>query len=272
MNPLALGHHFFDAAGVRLSYLVRGSAPRTVLYLTPRGNGDSSAPPDPSTMTAAAMADDLDHLRAHLGLDRFPLLAGHSHGGAVALRYAQRHPRRVERLLLLSPQVMDAAPGLFKEMMARRGDDPTYMAAAKVLMEVAGAGGPRDDAHFREMLDRTMVWWFADAAKADGLRRDMAGPLTSANPARAYAWRTNRNDGLEENKLPHIRDAGLVEAETLIVQGEEDSVCSTAGAQAVADGIKGSKIVVLPGLGHFPWIEGPDEFWRAAEGFVKSDS
>ncbi|KAI8196450.1 Proline iminopeptidase [Colletotrichum sp. SAR 10_86] len=292
---LSLGQHFFHSAGVRFNYLIRGAGPlaviqsvgwglsasylwnglgprleanRTVLYFEPRGNGDSSKA-DPSTMNVRTMVEDLEHLRTRLGLETFPLLIGHSHGGAIALRYAQRYPDNVSKLLLIAPQVMDCAPGHVRAWTEKRKDDEAYAPSAKKLIEIAKGGGPRDDEHFRESLDTMLVWWFADVKNADVLRRDMAGPVASKNPATASAWQTNRNDMSEENTLPHIKDAGLVKAETLILQGEEDSVCSGDGAQAVADGIKDSEIKVLAGAGHFPWIEAPEEFWKEADAFLK---
>ncbi|KAI8306953.1 Proline iminopeptidase [Colletotrichum sp. SAR11_59] len=293
--PLSLGQHFFQANGIHFNYLIRGAGPlsviqsvgwglsasylwngldprlettRTVLYFEPRGNGDSSKA-DPSTMNARTMVEDLEHLLSHLGLKAFPVLIGHSHGGAIALRYAQLYPDNVSKLLLIAPQVMDCAPGHVRAWMEKRKDDEAYAPSVKKLIEIAKAGGPKDDEHFRESLDSMLVWWFADVKNADVLRRNMAGPVASKNPATASAWQTNRNDMSEENTLPHIKDAGLVKAETLILQGEEDSVCSGEGAQAVADGIKGSEIKLFAGAGHFPWIEAPEEFWKEADTFVK---
>ncbi|KAF3802218.1 hypothetical protein GCG54_00012465 [Colletotrichum gloeosporioides] len=296
--PLSVSQHFFHSAGVRFNYLIRGAGPlaviqsvgwglsasylwnglgprleasRTVLYFEPRGNGDSSKA-DPSTMNARTMVEDLEHLRSHLvGVFRKLGwgLIGHSHGGAIALRYAQRYLENVSKLLLIAPQVMDCTPGHVRAWMEKRKDDEAYAPSVKKLIEIAKAGGPRNDEHFRESLDTMLVWWFADVKNADVLRRDIAGPVASKNPATASAWQTNRFDMSEENTLPHIKDAGLVKAETLVLQGEEDSVCSGAGAQAVADGIKHSEIKVLAGAGHFPWIEAPEEFWRETDAFVK---
>ncbi|KAI8262367.1 Proline iminopeptidase [Colletotrichum sp. SAR11_239] len=273
--PLSLGQHFFQTSGIRFNYLVRGAGPlaviqsvgwglsasylwnglgprletnRTVLYFEPRGNGDSSKA-DPSTMNARTMVEDLEHLRTHLGL--------------------RAGPDNVSKLLLIAPQVMDCAPGHVRAWMEKRKDNEAYAPSVKKLIEIAKAGGPRNDEHFKESLDTMLVWWFADPKNADVLRRDMAGPVASKHPATAAAWQTNRNDMSEENTLPHIKDAGNVKAETLILQGEEDSVCSGAGAQAVANGIKGSEIKVLAGAGHFPWIEAPEEFWRETDAFVK---
>lgn len=47
----------------------------------------------------AQLVDDLERLRVALGIERWSLLAG-SWGTVLALAYAQRHPARVERLVL----------------------------------------------------------------------------------------------------------------------------------------------------------------------------
>lgn len=46
-----------------------------------------------------ALVADMEALRVHLGLERWSILAG-SWGAVLALAYAQRHPDRVERLVL----------------------------------------------------------------------------------------------------------------------------------------------------------------------------
>ncbi|KAL0937970.1 proline iminopeptidase [Colletotrichum truncatum] len=294
MSALSHGQHFFKAAGVRFNYLVRGTGPlaivqsvgwglpgaylgngigpyledkRTVVYFEPRGNGDSSKPDDSSTMTTKTMAEDIEHLKSHLGLKTLPLLVGHSHGGAIALRYAQRYPDRVSKLLLISPQVMDSPRGHVKAWMEKRKDDPAYAPAAAKLIEVARAGGPKSDEQFQEALDTMLLWWFTDVKKAEILRKHLAG---SRNLPTASAWQTNRNDMSEENSIPHIKDAGLVKAETLVIQGAEDAACSPEGALAITNGIKGSKLKIFPSVGHFPWIEDPEGFRKEVDNFITS--
>jgi proline iminopeptidase len=53
------------------------------------------------TVTTAAMIDDLEALREHLGIDRW-VVTGISWGCTLALAYAQEHPDRVLRLVLLA--------------------------------------------------------------------------------------------------------------------------------------------------------------------------
>ena len=85
-------------------YLVDDLAPledhAMLIFHDYRGSGLSDAAPS-TTYTFERLADDVDELRVHLGLDRVSVLA-HSMGGFVALEYALRHPEHCERLLLIS--------------------------------------------------------------------------------------------------------------------------------------------------------------------------
>ncbi|GIH15252.1 hypothetical protein Raf01_34240 [Rugosimonospora africana] len=56
--------------------------------------------------TTAATADDLDAVRAHLGIDRLDLL-GESYGTYLMTVYAQRHPQRVRSVILSSAMPLD---------------------------------------------------------------------------------------------------------------------------------------------------------------------
>ncbi|WP_043710490.1 alpha/beta hydrolase [Leifsonia aquatica] len=72
-----------------------------------RGRGRSSALPGPYGLTAHA--DDLARTMDALGIDRAPV-AGHSMGAFVAVRLAERHPDRVERLVLIDGGLPLAPP------------------------------------------------------------------------------------------------------------------------------------------------------------------
>ena len=66
------------------------------------GFGDTQSSPIHAPTALNDWAEDLDALADTLGFERFALL-GWSLGGGVAFRYAINHPRRLTRLLLLSP-------------------------------------------------------------------------------------------------------------------------------------------------------------------------
>src|SRR5690348_8053658 len=116
--------------GVRLAYRVAGSGPplvvqppgwgigvglyqqtytpleahNTVIYYDTRGSGDSARAVAPDSINVGQFVEDLDGLRALLGLERFAL-TGHSHGGYIALNYALRYPERLSHLLPVDAQV-----------------------------------------------------------------------------------------------------------------------------------------------------------------------
>ncbi|TPX11719.1 uncharacterized protein E0L32_007698 [Thyridium curvatum] len=290
MNASAVspGDHFFEADGIRFHYFVGGSGPlvvvqsvgwgmpadylisgfgphleqkNSVVYFEPRGNGESSRPADAETMSAKRMAEDLDHLRNHLGLERFPVLVGASHAAAIALWYAEKYASRVDKLILVGAQIMDSPPNThMMDWYSKRKDDPAYAAAAATLMGFYGGGSegiPRTDEQFRAAMDTLLPWYFSDTSKADILRQQFAAGKTQLA---LYGLQTNVNDMKPENKLPHIEDAGKVQAKTLILWGAEDAMCSQGAAHAIANGIAGSKLVIIPGVGHCMHLEAPERF------------
>jgi homoserine O-acetyltransferase/O-succinyltransferase len=54
------------------------------------------------TVSTADQADALARLLDHLGVERIAAFVGASYGGMVGLAFATRHPRRVDRLIVLS--------------------------------------------------------------------------------------------------------------------------------------------------------------------------
>src|SRR3954470_21413880 len=66
------------------------TADRTLVLLDARATGRSEVPADPSTLRYDRLADDVEALRQHLGLDAAAVL-GHSAGTEVAQVWAARH-------------------------------------------------------------------------------------------------------------------------------------------------------------------------------------
>jgi 3-oxoadipate enol-lactonase len=54
----------------------------------------------------------------------------------------------------------------------------------------------------------------------------------------------------------------------LVVCGEHDTVVGLALSQTIAARIPGARLVTIPGAGHAPNVERPDEFATAVREFV----
>ncbi|KAJ9149036.1 Alpha/beta-hydrolase [Pleurostoma richardsiae] len=292
-SPLSDGDHFFNADSVTFHYRVRGSGPilvaqsvgwgmpgsylwngmgprleraHTVVYFEPRGNGGSSQPIDEATMTSGTMAEDLEHLRAQLGLESFPALLGHSNGACIALRYAEQHPQRVKKLVLIDAEIQDApANDSFATWAAKRKDDPVYGAALHMLQGMFVAP-PQTDEAFAEGMDKILPWYFSDQRNVEVFRAGM-----SEEGSRPSVWpflRQGSQDRQPENRLLHVAEGGKVTARTLVIWGREDAMCSLVAAKAVAGAIKGAKLVLVDGAGHMPWIEKPELFHKEVDMFL----
>jgi len=88
--------------------LVAAALPGTRLIAPDlRGRGRSSDLPGPYELTAHA--DDVARVLDALGVDRVPV-AGHSMGAFVAVRFAERHPDRIDRLVLIDGGLPLAPP------------------------------------------------------------------------------------------------------------------------------------------------------------------
>jgi proline iminopeptidase len=228
-----------------------------LVKLDPRGTGASDRPADPRAYTIDDYADDVEELRAHLGQDRINLL-GHSHGGVVAVEYAARHPERVDRLILASTLVRFAPEqeSAMEAAMAARRDEPWYADAAAAL-EAEQAGNFATDEELGELAMREQPFYFAHYGDAERAYLEMLrADVPNADTLRFFNHEIFPTFDLRP-KLERIT------APTLVITGEEDFITGPVCANEIAAGIPDAEKVILPGIGHFLFVEGP-EAWRDA--------
>ncbi|KAI5456500.1 Alpha/Beta hydrolase protein [Mariannaea sp. PMI_226] len=292
LNP---GDHIFESDGLQLSYTVVGAgdsvivahpvgwgAPAVYLrngfahnlesehklvYFTPRGNGRSGKPADETAMSSKAMAEDIEQLRKHLGLDAIPVLLGHSNGACIVLQYAQQYPSRVSKLVLVDAETHDSPPNdNFQQWAAKRKDDPIFGPALAAMIG-SRQSPPKSDEEFGQMLDSILPYYFNDASFATTFREQLD---VDVDPMSVWAFlRQSACDSEPANRLPHVADAGKVTAKTLVVWGKQDALCSQVAAAAIAEGIPDSELVLIDDCGHVPWVEKHDEFMSALTRFLK---
>ena len=208
-----------------LEGLARG---RTLIRYDERGCGLSDHDVDDWSMDA--LVDDLETVVDALDLDRFPLL-GLSQGGPVAMTYADRHPERVSRLILV---------GTYAKGRLQRARTDEERREALVQIEMARLGWGREDPTFRRFFTSSFI---PDAppelweAFAELLRR-----TTSAdNAARLMElWGDIDVTGI----------AGRLEVPTLILHARGDHRAPFEQALELGALIKGSRVVPLDSANH----------------------
>jgi pimeloyl-ACP methyl ester carboxylesterase len=249
----------FPAASLGdLGGLQRG---RTLVMLNPRGTAESDRPRDPRAYDIDDYVNDLEDLRAHLGVETLDLL-GHSHGGVVAADYASRYPRRVKRLVLVTtlPRFGKEQAAAMEVEMLKRASEPWY-ADARAALDEEQAGEFEGDEEMNALWLREAPFYFAefgDTAKAY---------LASQQGARLNAD-TLRHFNTEIFETFDLRpELGAIRAKTLVVVGADDFITGPACAREMVPAIPSCEMVTLPG-GHMVFIESPEAFRDAVLDFL----
>ncbi|KAK4444915.1 Alpha/Beta hydrolase protein [Podospora aff. communis PSN243] len=214
-------------------------------------------------MSSTDMARDLEHLREELGLEVFPALFGHSNGGCIATTYAILHPNRVEKLILMDPEINGDAPtDNFAKFAEKRKDDPVYGPALQALIS-ASSNPPQTDEEFLELLNRILPYYFTDTTKTEVLANSM-----EVDRVPLSLWAFLRHAKLDrESPFNHLAEVHKITARTLILQGSDDALCSLQRSAELQGKIPNSELVVFE-CGHFPVVEKPEEFWKAVKTFL----
>ena len=231
-----------------------------LILLNPRGV-DGSDPAE--TYEPEDYAADLEELRAHLGLDAIDLF-GHSAGGIMSMVYAATYPARVRRLVLCGTfaRFSDESREAFGRFLAERENDPRFAdaVAARRLREES----PPDDPEELGLLAlRGLPLLFGRYGEKEQafLERAAAAGVGYHVPALTY---------FNERVAPTLDLRPLlprIEARTLVLTGELDP-WGAGAAPELESLIPDARVVVMPEVGHMPWVEEPEGFRSAILEFL----
>lgn len=96
-KPLVILHGLFGTSDNWQTHAKKLAEYYRVILVDQRNHGHS---PWAEDFTYEHLADDLERLIVHLGIDQFTLI-GHSMGGKTAMYYAQKFPNRLEKMVVV---------------------------------------------------------------------------------------------------------------------------------------------------------------------------
>ncbi|MGP3970485.1 alpha/beta fold hydrolase [Streptomyces sp. 6N223] len=250
-GPMRDSAYFGDLGGL--------AAHRRVITLDLRGTGQSEIPSDPATYRCDRLVDDVEALRAHLGLGTMHLL-GHSAGGNLAALYAARHPEHVGRLALITPGTeavgIAIGPEDRLEVAKSREGEPWFAEAFAGLQEIVTGRGTQES--WRAVAPFKYGRWdeAARALEAAGekQRNDEAGAVFGAPDA--------FDPGATRRAL------SVFASPVLLLAGEVDLATPPSRLAEFAEMFPDARLVVQPGAGHFPWLDDGDWFAAALTAFL----
>jgi len=255
----------FDSAYLLPELDALAATCRLVVY-DQRGRGRSARGVRADDVSLESELEDLDALRAHLGLDAMTLL-GHSWGALLAMAYAMRRPERVSHLVLMNP-----APASGAEAAAMREDwqrawpeDRAAMAVIAATPEFAAGDLATEARYYRRHYAPTVP-----AALLEDLLARMRAHFTPEGVRLAAAIEdrllddTWRRDGFD--LVPGLAEQDIA---TLVLHGDRDFV-PLACAERIARAVPRGRLEVVAGTGHFSYLERPVEVAGRISAFVRA--
>jgi proline iminopeptidase len=207
--------------------------------------------------TLERMVADVDAVRDHYGLDRVAVL-GHSWGAHLGLRYALAHPDRVSKLVYVS------GVGLGHEWHAEFKRNFEQAMGERHAQWAALREADRSEGEERELAILQWSADFVDRASAVRHAEAMATPWFPVNYD-VNAVLDAEMRAVPEEKL--IAACRALAVPVLIVDGLGDNRPRWA-VDSLERALPAVTRVRLPGAGHVPWLEAPEEFRAAVTDFL----
>jgi len=216
------------------------------------GHGLTGGTPD-DDYSAAGMMAAIDVVAAQLDLERF-IIGGNSMGGGISWRYALAQPARVEALVLLN------AAG----MPPRAGEQPPSSNIGFRIMQYSAGRWLAGQITPRSLVKSSLQQSVSNQAVVTEAAVDRYWELLRF-PGNRQATATR---AAQPRDMRMAERVGEISVPTLIVFGAEDRIINPSAAQTFGERIKGSKIVLLPGIGHLPMEEAPQATAAAIRAFL----
>ena len=225
-----------------------------VLAVDPRGIGRSTKSPPPYTVEA--WADDFAVMIDTLAFGPIHVL-GSSLGGSMALALAQRHPGKLKSLIVV---------GGFSEL-----DRATELNFRLRLRLIEKLGMSDEVADYMGLWTLTRKFINSDSGFAT-MRANQAN--IRANSAQSYSafveallkWGRCQPGQEREPKFTALLDS--IKTPTLVVTSDNDHLIPKELSDLIAARIAGAKLIVMPGAGHIPFMEQPEEVVRIVLEFL----
>jgi pimeloyl-ACP methyl ester carboxylesterase len=221
------------------------------------GHGRSAKPRGDYSL--GAYASGARDLLGVLGFERGTVV-GHSLGGGIALQFSYQFPEYTERLVLVS------SGGLGTEVhpLLRAGALP---GSEFVMPLIAPTWAVRAGAAVAEFLERFGVKAGPDLAEA---ARGYAS-LADRDARSAFLHTLRAVIDLEGQRVSAGDRLYLAERlPTLLVWGTRDRIIPVAHGRAAVKQIPGSRLVEIPGAGHWPQLDDPARFASELTSFIET--
>ncbi|HWG84801.1 MAG TPA: alpha/beta hydrolase [Deinococcales bacterium] len=223
-----------------------------VVYLDGRGGGRSGdIEPDPALTTIDALVGDVEAVRNFLGIERFTPV-GHGFGAIVALDYARRYGRHVERVVAVNPWVH--FPELSRTLLMEAA-----RASGKPLEEIPEDSEERVEQAFAMLNARDLLTMLHFPTPQGRMRLEFSDTESGLLAGGTIQEGLVAN-GLWDFEYPLYFSE--IHRPISVIAGTWDPTSYPGQTDWLVD-LAGADLVELEGLGHYPWVDDAEMFAEA---------
>jgi pimeloyl-ACP methyl ester carboxylesterase len=286
-EALTIGEHTANIGGAELWYLVRGEGPvlliypagagwggdvsiyyktlqpleeyRKVVYFEPRGLGKSYR----LVYNSYSMGHyiyELENFIDFLGLETFDLV-GHCYGGCICLKYAINNPDKKPDHLILLNTTSNLQYGDYETWEKSRPGYDKMVADLDSIDQL----NLNNDQHLKAFIRAWAPITFFDFSSISEIFYEIMDETVFSSPPNSYFTDHERLTYDVANSLQDI------DANTLIIVGDDDIPAMTIGSDELDDEIPNSKLIIINDCGHWSFIEQPTQFFSLVESFILNE-
>ncbi len=255
-----------------LPYLVPLAKTNKLIFIDERGSGRSQKLEDVSKYTVENMVEDVEAVRKALHLGKINLL-GHSYGGVLAQAYALKYQKNLSHLILCSTF---PSTSQMNEVFVKMKEKMTPDLRAKIdKMEKGGLFGHGAPYERNRYTNSYMIaaWGLGYFPYLYQNHPDPNyDPVANGN----MSWDLYRemwgSDGefiIDGNlkSVEYVDKLHIIKVPTLITCGDHDE-CNPSLSKEMHEKIAGSKLIIFPKSGHMTFVDQPELFIKAVNGFL----
>ncbi len=249
-EPLIILHGLYGSGDNWMSIAQELASKYRVYLIDQRNHGRS---PHADDMSYDALADDLNDFIEKHSLGNVNI-TGHSMGGKAAMRFAQKHPEKVSKLV-----IVDVSPGTY-DMASPNSETHRKIIHALRSVDPSKAGNRKEiERQFAKHIENMQLRMFL----LKNIERTEDG---------TYRWRLNINS-IEKN-IKSIMDSipdldTPIPAPTLFLKGEQSSYITEKDLPLIKKLFPNSRVVTIPNAGHWLHARQPKLFIKEVMGFLE---
>lgn len=255
-----------------LPWLLPLARTHRLIFIDERGSGQSERLQDVSQYTVENDVEDVEAVRVALGLGKISLL-GHSCGGVLAQAYALKYQQHLSHLILNS--TFPSTSQMNKVLAREKAQMPPDKLKRLNELEQAGLFGKgelwehgRYPAEYEKLAWGNGYFPYLYGARPDA-NYDPAANAPTDWPLYREMWGSHGEFVIDGNlkSVEYVDRLHTIHVPTLIVVGDHDE-CDPSLSREMHEKIAGSKLVILPNAGHMNFVDQPDLWQKAVEGFL----